>query len=115
MTVDSPDSLNGVRNRTGRKNRPAPLRSISRLEPIAANPKVAQVVDTVDRFSVSLGHYLRLSPVARLAFITYFILLHLWAFFVLVFHTTRMEEIHGDVGGSFSNRQPGTGMPLGGS
>lgn len=110
-----------MRNRGSRagKRPPPVLRSISRLEPIAANPSLAKVVDSVDRFSVSVGHYLRAYPVARLCFIVYFVLLHLWAFCVLIFHTERLEEIHGDVGGSFiaggKGSPAGTGISSGGT
>ena len=73
------------------------------LEPIARHPPLAKAVDTLDRIAVTVGHYLRVYPLARLLFILYLLSLHLWAFFVLMFHSQRLEEIHSDTGGSFSN------------
>jgi hypothetical protein len=82
------------------------LKPMARLEPIARNPSVAKAVDVLDRLSLGVARQLRMYPLARLVFLCYFILLHLWAFFVLVFHTHRIEEIHSDVGGSFQNPGP---------
>jgi len=93
---------NGIRNRgRGLSSKRSALRPIHRLDVIAQYPKVAQVVDVIDRCSIVAGHYLRAYPVVRLVFLCYFCLLHLWAFCVLVFHTHQIEEIHGDHGGSF--------------
>ena len=47
---------------------------------------VAQLLDTFDNLAVDLGSHFRHYPVSRLAFMVYLAILHLWAFFLLVYH-----------------------------
>ena len=60
--------------------------------------RVGKVIDGLDRFSVDTGKYLRHNPLARGGFILYLVVLHLWTFVVLFFHTHRFETVHGDFG-----------------
>jgi hypothetical protein len=92
----------GMRNRGGFKGKRGSLRPISRLGPIARNPSVAKAVDAMDRTTVAVGHYLRVYPLARLLFVVYLVLLHVWGFFVLVFHSQRLDEMQADSGAPFT-------------
>ena len=47
---------------------------------------IASLLDTFDVLSVDLGSHFRNYPVSRLAFMMYLLILHMWAFFLLVYH-----------------------------
>ncbi|KAL3826980.1 hypothetical protein ACHAXA_000044 [Cyclostephanos tholiformis] len=47
---------------------------------------IASLLDTFDVLSVDLGSHFRHYPVSRLAFMMYLLILHMWAFFLLVYH-----------------------------
>ena len=47
---------------------------------------IASLLDTFDALSVDLGSHFRQNPLARLAFMLYLLMLHMWAFFLLVYH-----------------------------
>lgn len=53
--------------------------------------KVKMAANTIDRFSISLGIFLRRYPIARVFVIIYMILLHLWVMVVLL---TYQPEVH---------------------
>jgi hypothetical protein len=52
---------------------------------------VRNAANTVDRFSIRFGRFLRLYPSARVFLLFYMMLLHLWVVFVLL---TYSPEIH---------------------
>jgi len=54
--------------------------------------KVKQAANTIDKFSIRLGIFLRRYPIARVFVIIYMILLHLWTMVVLM---TYQPEMHG--------------------
>ena len=56
---------------------------------------IASLLDTFDTLSVDLGSHFRHYPMSRLAFMMYLLVLHMWAFFLLVYHA----HAQGDVGG----------------
>jgi hypothetical protein len=47
---------------------------------------IASLLDTFDTLSVDLGSHFRHYPMSRLAFMLYLLILHMWAFFLLVYH-----------------------------
>jgi len=47
----------------------------------------ASLLDTFDSLAVDLGSHFRHYPVSRLAFMLYMLILHLWTFVLLVYHT----------------------------
>ncbi|XP_078418338.1 golgin subfamily A member 5 [Cetorhinus maximus] len=53
--------------------------------------KVRKAANTIDRFSIRLGIFLRRYPIARVFVIIYMVLLHLWVMIVLLTYT---PEIH---------------------
>lgn len=67
--------------------------------------RIGEGLDGLDTFVVKSGKFLRYNPLARLLFIVYLLMLHLWCFFVLFLHTHSYETVHGDFGAG--------GMPLG--
>lgn len=77
---------NGTSLRLRRRNQ-APTMSIARLGPIAKHKKLAQAVDSLDKFFLTTGSLLKREPWARLAFISYIMLLHVWVLYILEFHT----------------------------
>jgi hypothetical protein len=58
---------------------------------VAKNPTVAQAADNVDKFCLRTGRFLGVNPYARLVFFVYLVLLHLWAMFILSFHTHQLD------------------------
>ena len=63
--------------------------------------QLVATLDALDHWMVDTGSFLRHEPLARLALMLYFILLHLWSFALVVFHTT--EQPHADFGSMDSN------------
>mmetsp|Transcript_19606 Transcript_19606/g.32118 ORF Transcript_19606/g.32118 Transcript_19606/m.32118 type:complete len:759 (+) Transcript_19606:173-2449(+) len=57
---------------------------------------MAQLLDTVDTISIDLGGHFRHSPISRLAFIGYLFILHMWAFFLIVYHAHAQGTTGGD-------------------
>eukprot|EP00985_Skeletonema_marinoi_P010719 scaffold5033_cov93-Skeletonema_marinoi.AAC.4 len=57
---------------------------------------MAQLLDTVDTISIDLGGHFRHSPISRLAFIGYLAILHMWAFFLIVYHAHAQGTMGGD-------------------
>ncbi|KAL3782966.1 hypothetical protein HJC23_003122 [Cyclotella cryptica] len=47
---------------------------------------MAVVLDTCDTVAIDLGSHFRHYPLSRLAFMLYLVILHAWAFFLLVYH-----------------------------
>ncbi|KAL7469895.1 hypothetical protein ACHAXS_010148, partial [Conticribra weissflogii] len=47
---------------------------------------LASFLDTFDNLAVDLGSHFRHYPISRLAFMMYLVILHAWAFFLLVYH-----------------------------
>lgn len=66
---------------------------ITDLEKIGVRPNasVSKAVTLIDSFALCTGKYLRMNPLIRLAFVVYLILLHVWAFVILVVHTHALE------------------------
>ncbi|XP_067942282.1 golgin subfamily A member 5-like [Watersipora subatra] len=54
--------------------------------------KVKRAANTIDKFSIRLGVFLRRYPIARVFVIIYMLLLHLWTMLVLL---TYQPEVHG--------------------
>ena len=47
---------------------------------------LSSLLDTFDALAIDLGSHFRHFPVSRLAFMLYLLILHMWAFFLLVYH-----------------------------
>jgi hypothetical protein len=67
------------------------IRSALGLQPGRFSPggwqeMIASLLDTFDTLSVDLGSHFRHYPMSRLAFMIYLVILHSWAFFLLVYH-----------------------------
>jgi hypothetical protein len=95
----------GVRRRIkGGRSSSASVRSIRSA--LNMNPgrvgegteQVASTIDAIDSWVVDTGSFLRHEPLARLAFLLYLLLLHLWAFCLVLFHTHSFEKEHADFG-----------------
>ena len=67
---------------------------MARLPFVAKHKKLARLVDVLDNICLTTGAILYRKPWARLAFVGYVFLLHIWVLYVLEFHT---REIHNDV------------------
>jgi hypothetical protein len=70
------------------------------LKPLMKHKDVLNTVDALDKFALETGRFLRYNPMARLLFLMYLILLHLWALFILAFHSHQIEKMHADTGGA---------------
>ena len=62
-----------------------------------------RAVNTLDVFGMRLGLFLRRYPIARVLFLIYIILLHLWVMFVLM---TYQPEVHSDLDSFLVNQNP---------
>jgi len=60
--------------------------------------QIGKAIDLLDNWAFQTGKYLRFNPMARGLFILYILFLHLWAFFILVFHVHTFEKEHADFG-----------------
>lgn len=63
--------------------------------------QVALTIDAIDSWMVETGSFMRHEPYARLGLLLYLVILHLWSFALVAFHTTEVE--HGDFGAMDSN------------
>ena len=63
-----------------------------------SSEQIGKALDGVDAFLVSSGRFLRHNALARLLFIAYLLLLHIWTFVLIFIHTNGYETIHGDFG-----------------
>ena len=57
--------------------------------------QIVQTVDALDLWILETGLILKQEPLARLGLLAYAIILHLWCFGLVVFHTVQAE--HGDL------------------
>jgi len=89
-----------LRNVTNGRNQVASIKSAFKLETGRGEIResIGKVVDTIDIVAVDLGSYFRSDPFARAFFLFYLMILHLWAFFLVVFHAHGTLEPSSDVG-----------------
>ncbi|XP_078090376.1 golgin subfamily A member 5 [Mustelus asterias] len=81
-----------LENNEGTRMRNVPvLFSETDSAPAGMYGKVRKAANTIDRFSIRLGIFLRRYPIARVFVIIYMVLLHLWVMIVLLTYT---PEIH---------------------
>jgi hypothetical protein len=107
--------LNRVRQRGGRggvlgRSHPSnTMRSALTLDGLMMHPHaggggpagaeaIGKTLDAVDSLLSQSGKVLRANPYARLFFVAYLLLLHVWTFVAIIFHAHGMEGIHGDFG-----------------
>lgn len=57
---------------------------------------IASLLDTFDSLAVDLGSHFRRYPISRLAFLIYLGVLHIWGFFLLVYHAHAQDAGSGD-------------------
>jgi hypothetical protein len=65
--------------------------------------QLGTTVDAMDHWMVETGHILRHEPLARLGFAIYFVMIHVFCFALVAFHTIEAE--HGDLGQLTSRRR----------
>ena len=102
----------GMRRRVGRrvKGRGPSIRKALHLDAVQTgqSERIGKSLDALDAFLTESGKFLRYNPLARLLFIVYLLLLHLWTFVLLFVHTHSFGTIHGDFG-SVGNLPHGPG------
>ena len=81
-----------------RVQEPLPRLQVQELKSVVSHKKMRQAVDTLDTFALETGRFLRYNPMARLMFLLYLVLLHLWAGFILALHSHSIETMHADTG-----------------
>lgn len=64
--------------------------------------QVVQTVDALDLWMLETGLVLKQEPLARLGLLAYAVILHMWCFGLVMFHTVESE--HGDLGSLTSRR-----------
>jgi Golgin subfamily A member 5 len=74
------------------------MRSALHLGPGQSTEKIGKALDGIDVFLVESGKFLRYNPLARLLFIVYLLILHLWTFALFFFYAHGFETVHGDFG-----------------
>ncbi|XP_078673189.1 golgin subfamily A member 5-like isoform X2 [Branchiostoma floridae x Branchiostoma belcheri] len=82
--------VGGMEEEDGARVRSAPFLQV---DPSGTSPinRVKRAANSIDKFSIRLGVFLRRYPTARLFVILYMVLLHLWVMIVLLTYT---PEIH---------------------
>lgn len=99
-----PASGNGMRRRGGGRktteSNGTSMRSALNLDVVQGegSERVGKSLDALDKFLVDSGKFLRYNPLARLIFIVYLLMLHLWTFLLLFVHAHTFEDVHGDFG-----------------
>jgi len=63
-----------------------------------ARESVGNIVDAIDALSLQTGKFFQSDPLARLIFLLYLVVLHLWAFCLVLFHAHGTLEPASDVG-----------------
>jgi len=66
--------------------------------------KVADMIDSIDLWSIQTGMLMKNNPIIRLAFLMYLLVMHIWVLFVLVFHAHNLEA-GGNEGGSYRHAE----------
>lgn len=101
----APTSGNGTRRRGGshKSSKTADggsMRAALHLDTLqgAGSQRVGKSLDALDKFLVESGKCLRYNPLARILFVVYLLMLHLWTFLLLFVHAHTFENVHGDFG-----------------
>lgn len=70
-----------------------PVRASQDLEKLGvhAGPRVTNVVDTIDTWTLITGRHLKAYPLLRLTFVLYLVFIHIWAFCLLAYHAHIMD------------------------
>lgn len=93
---------NQTRRRYGVQNRKAvtSISSAFKLEAGRGETKenIGKVIDTIDTIAIDTGSRFRSDPIARAFFLLYLIILHLWAFCLVIFHAHVTLEPSSDIG-----------------
>mmetsp|Transcript_21399 Transcript_21399/g.46466 ORF Transcript_21399/g.46466 Transcript_21399/m.46466 type:complete len:802 (-) Transcript_21399:136-2541(-) len=98
--MSSADEEMGLRGRVVKKRPRKGFRKTSKVESIRSalglhpgrypsggwQETIASLLDTFDTLAVDLGSHFRSYPMSRMAFMIYLLILHMWAFFLLVYH-----------------------------
>lgn len=100
-----PSSAESLRRRGYRKSKNSGDSSISIRSALHfdfprgdSSDRIGKALDGLDAFLLESAKFMRFNPVARLLFILYLVMLHLWTFLLLMLHTHRFEDVHGDFG-----------------
>lgn len=109
--LDLEEATGKTRKRRGAKSgvllQGGSIRGALRLNPALreSTERLGKVLDGLDVFLVESGKFLRFNPLARLLFIVYLLLLHLWTFTLVFLHAHTLEAVHGDfgAGGTLAN------------
>ena len=72
---------------SGLRRRGVTVTPLKRFRAINSDVRVAGCADMVDRFFLRSGLFLFSNAGARLYFLVYLSLLHIWGFFIVTFHT----------------------------
>uniref|UniRef100_A0A7S3L115 Golgin-84 n=1 Tax=Amphora coffeiformis TaxID=265554 RepID=A0A7S3L115_9STRA len=97
------------RRKRGRSPKPETIRAALHLDSLAhsdSTERIGKALDGIDAFLVQSTKILRHQPLARLLFILYLVMIHVWTFFLIFVHAHGYETVHGDFGG-------GQGIPHG--
>ncbi|GKY91732.1 hypothetical protein MPSEU_000145000 [Mayamaea pseudoterrestris] len=86
-----------TRQRGGLKGHPT-MRAALKLDVVQGegSERFAKSLDSLDKFLVQSGRFLRQNAVARLLFILYFVTMHLWTFVLLFFHVHGYDTMRTD-------------------
>jgi len=89
------------------------MRSALRLDAATqgeGTERIGKSLDLLDRVLLESGKFLRYNPLARLLFIAYLTVLHLWTFLLLFVHAHGFESVHGDFGSGNSAHHGPAGL-----
>jgi hypothetical protein len=102
-TMHDVELATGGYSQTIRRRRREPkvetIRSALHLDSFSQNKSTEQIgkaLDGLDSFLVQSGKVLRYQPLARLFFILYLVMIHLWTFFLIFMHAHGFDTDHSD-------------------
>ncbi len=101
-------------SRNRRRNSNVGARRISHLGPIAQHEGVAEIVDAVDEVTLKAGQTLQQQPWARLVFLVYFLLLHVWLTAIILFRSSPRGAATPATIDSLRQTDPGINANIGG-
>lgn len=86
------------RNRGGGLKGHPTMRSVLKLDFVQGegSERLAKSLDSLDAFLVQSGRFLRHNALARLIFILYFTMMHLWTFLLLFFHVHGYDSMRAE-------------------
>ena len=73
---------------------------------VRSDASFGHAINGIDSWTLLSGRFLKAYPLLRLGFVFYLVMLHVWVFAVLAYHTATMEMEEGGLGGGEAIKDP---------